>query len=207
MLMLTNMEFYMLNKPFILTLLLTLISFCLFVVLTIIALAFGLKGGSWIFNSSALGAAIFLAEIYTNKFKMEIPKIHKIKIAFYYFDIQIILSCLLVILVQNNINMLNALTIQSLITTLKASLITNIINALAIYYFLGRFSKLKLQQLEKNTLLKVQMMANPVYAESVIVNALTSKETALADVRYCQYCSAEFSANETICPICEKLND
>lgn len=197
----------MLNKPSILTLLLILIYFFLYICLMIIALLFGLKGGSWIVNSATLGAAILIGDIYTNKFKVEIPKLHRIKIAFYNFDIQIILSCFLAIFVQNNINILKLSSVQSLANLLQLSIFTNVLSALIIYYFIGKFSKLKLQQLEKNTLLKVQMMANPVYAESVISDSLIPKESELPDVRYCQYCGAEFSANETTCPVCGKLNE
>ena len=50
-------------------------------------------------------------------------------------------------------------------------------------------------------------MANPEYAESVIVGAITPKETELPNVRYCQHCGAEFSRIENLCPVCEKLND
>lgn len=62
-----------------------------------------------------------------------------------------------------------------------------------------------------NMLLKIQMMADSEYAKSVaenlIVETLVTPETELPDVRYCQYCGAEFPANETRCPICEKLNE
>lgn len=60
---------------------------------------------------------------------------------------------------------------------------------------------------KSDTILAIEMMANPDYAKSVIIDAMTPNETELPDVRYCQYCGAEFSANINRCPVCEKLND
>lgn len=58
-----------------------------------------------------------------------------------------------------------------------------------------------------DTLLAIERLANPDYAKSVIIDTMTPKETELPNVRYCQYCGAEFSTNINRCPICEKLND
>lgn len=71
----------------------------------------------------------------------------------------------------------------------------------------NNMEKINVSESPKDTLLTIEMMANPEYAKSVIIDTITPKETELPNVRYCQYCGAEFSASENRCPVCEKLND
>lgn len=188
----------MLNKPFVLTLLLIALSFGLGMILLIIAILFGLESGSWISTTSTTGAAMFVGNIYTSKFKIELSKDHKTKIALYYFIIQLVLSFGVLFLVQE---------IRQIAAILAVATLLNIITALAIYFLLGLGCKSQLKQLEKNSASASQTTAKPAYAESADSNTLITNETELSDVRYCQFCGAEFDSNENICPVCEKVND
>lgn len=184
----------MLKKPLVLTLLLLLISFVIEIILDILRLPnhAGLSILGIIFSAQYVG------EIYASKYKEELPQMDKIKISLYYFLTQMFLLTVIFYLLR---------TIKFLGAVLAPSIIICVIVSLCIFPALGRGCRAKLKRLEKDSLLKVQMMANPEYANSAIVDAITSRETELPNVRYCQYCGAEFSANENICPVCEKLNN
>jgi len=138
----------MLNKPFILTLLLMAISFGLALVIGIIFAILGLKGNSGANVAVVLGATLYVGQIYVKKFQIELPKAHKIKITLYYFLIQMALSIGFVALLQNS----------KLAGPLAAvSIFLNVIISLVMYPALGRGCRMKLKQLETKGLLNNQL--------------------------------------------------
>ena len=129
----------MFNKPSILTLLLIVISFGLALVVGIIFSILGMKSNSGATAAVALGAALYVGQIYAKKFQIELPKAHKIKITLYYFLIQMALSSGVVALLQNS----------KLAGPLVAvSIFLNVFISLFIYPALGRGCRMKLKQLE-----------------------------------------------------------
>lgn len=137
----------MLNKPFILTLLLMAISFGLALVVGIILAIIGIKNNAGANAAVVMGAALYVGQIYVKKFQIELPKAHKIKITLYYFLIQMLLSVGIIALLQNS----------KLVGPMFAvSIFLNVLISLFVYPALGRGCRMKLKQLEAKGLLNNQ---------------------------------------------------
>lgn len=136
----------MLNKPFILTLLFIAISIGLSIVLGIIFALLGMKGNSGMSVAIAMGSALYVGQIYVNKNKVELPRMHKIKIALYYLIIQTLFSFCIVALLQSS---------KLVAPVILFTLFLNGLTALVIYPALGRGCRMKLKQLEKNGSLNI----------------------------------------------------
>lgn len=188
----------MLNKPFILTLLLTAISCGLGLLVGIIFAILGIKSGSGMSAYLVIIAALYVGQIYTNKYKIELPKAHKVKISLYYFAIQMLIVFALFALLRGVIGGL----------IINIGLIVGAIISFALYFSLGSGCKMALKKLNKSdSPPESQIMANQVYEPSFIVESFVPEGTEIPNVRYCQYCGAEFPGDENICPVCEKHND
>lgn len=129
----------MLNKPFILTLLVTTISFVFTIILGLIFRIIGLDDNSIPSVALAMLAAIYVGQIYSNKYKVELSKSDKIKIAIYYLLIQMLMTFGYILFLHGS-----KLVAQIVV----ASIFLNILSSVFIYVALGRGCKVKLKQLE-----------------------------------------------------------
>lgn len=131
----------MLNKPIMLTLLLIAISMSLGLAIGLFFALIGLKGNSGVASAASILAAYYVGMIYTSKFKVELPKPHKVKIVSYYFLIQMVLSIGLLFVI------LTALHLENVIGVLFAvAIVLNLIISLVMYPILGRGCRIKLKQ-------------------------------------------------------------
>lgn len=139
----------MLNKPFILTLLLIAVSMGIGVVVGLIFTTLGFKSNSGIGAVIAIFAAQYVGQIYANKYQIELPKSHKIKIVVYYFLIQVLSAIGLLLLILHSNKLLAPM--------ITLSLFLSLIISLFIYPSLGRGCRTKLKQLEKKGSLNSQL--------------------------------------------------
>lgn len=138
----------MLNKPFILTLLFIAISIGVSIVIGIIFTILGMKNNSGMSAIVAITSALYVGQIYANKYRVELPRAHKIKITLYYFLIQLLFSLIIVKLLHNS-------QITGPILTLTVFL--NTLITLFIYPALSRGCRIKLRQLEKEGIIQNQI--------------------------------------------------
>lgn len=131
----------MLNKPSILTLLLIVISLVFALVLGLIFALMGMKTSPGASAVIVILASFFVGQIYTNKYEEELPKNHKVKIAIYYFLIQMIMTLGIMVLLNNA---------SVMIPILAVGLFLNSLISFFVYLSLGYGSRMKLKKLGKN---------------------------------------------------------
>lgn len=139
----------MLNKPVILTLLLTAIFIFFELILKVVFTIIGLKSGDIPSLALAMLAALYVGQIYSSTYRIELSKVEKIKICFYFFIIQLLITLSFILLLKVSISVLQMLSVTCVL---------NVLMSLFIYVALGRGCKMKLKQSENDILLKAQAM-------------------------------------------------
>lgn len=147
----------MLNRPFILTLLFIAISIGLSIILGIIFAILGMKNSSGMSAIVAITSALCVGQIYANKYRVELPRAHKIKITLYYFMIQLLFSLMIIGLVFNSKAAGVSLNNQAIGPMLTFIIFLNVVVTLFIYPALGRGCRTKLRQLEKEGIIQNQI--------------------------------------------------
>lgn len=134
----------MLNKPFFITFLLSVIPLCVALTFEIISRIIGITG----INENTITSvtftvlvAIFVGQTYAEKYKKELPRIYKFKVSLYYFLVQMILGISFIAFIKKDYP--NNFILRLIFIALFLSTFVSFL----VYISLGHGCKIKLKKL------------------------------------------------------------